>query len=130
MIVLDLPFPPSVNHFQGQNGRYRFLSAKTKEFRAKVSDAVAELNLGTLTQELGVFLALYPPDKRKRDVDNYSKQVFDAIQHAGLIGDDYQFDKLVAVRHNPIKSGKCRVVLIESGRMNNLLEGLFNAIPA
>ena len=114
MITLDIPWPPSVNHFQGQNGNKRFLSAKTRLFRQKVSDTVSELNLGTLTQACEVFIALYPPDKRKRDIDNYIKQTLDALQHAGVFEDDSQVNKLTVIKHEPIKYGKCSVVVCES----------------
>lgn len=31
---------------------------------------------------------LYPPDKRKRDIDNVLKCLFDVLQHGGAIEDD------------------------------------------
>lgn len=114
MVTLDLPWPPSANHFQGQKFGKRFLSAKTKAFRLRVSEEVAKSNLAPLTQALEVFLALYPPDKRKRDIDNYIKQTFDALQHAGVFEDDSQINKLTVIKHKPIKGGKCAVVIVES----------------
>lgn len=110
----ELPWPPSANHFQGQRYGKRFLSAKTKLFRLKVSDEVAKSNLAPLAQALEVFIALYPPDKRKRDIDNYIKQTLDALQHAGVYEDDSQINKLTVIKHNPIKYGKCNVVICES----------------
>lgn len=114
MIAIDLPWPPSANHFMGQKFGKRFLSAKTKAFRLQVSEKAAELNLAPLTCELELFLALYPPDKRKRDIDNYIKQTFDALQHAGIFEDDSQISKLTVIKHPPIKGGKCSVVILES----------------
>lgn len=33
-------------------------------------------------------VAVYFPDKRRRDVDNLNKSLGDALQHCGLIADD------------------------------------------
>jgi hypothetical protein len=31
-----------------------------------------------------VEILLYPPDNRRRDIDNYTKGLFDALTHAGV----------------------------------------------
>ena len=111
MLSLDLPWPPSANHYQGQKYGKRFLSEKTKAFRLHVSEMAAERNLAPLTCELELFIALFPPDKRKRDIDNYIKQTFDALQHAGVIEDDSQITKLTVIKRPPTKGGKCNVVI-------------------
>lgn len=36
----------------------------------------------------------YPPDKRRRDLDNLGKSLLDSLQHAGLYQDDSQIDYL------------------------------------
>jgi crossover junction endodeoxyribonuclease RusA len=115
MITLELPWPPSSNHFQGQKFGKRFLSAKTKAFRLHVSEMVSELNLAPLACELELFMALFPPDKRKRDIDNYIKQTFDALQHAGVFDDDSQISKLTVVKNPPLRGGKCNVVICKVG---------------
>jgi crossover junction endodeoxyribonuclease RusA len=119
MMTLTLPWPPSTNHFQGQKCGKRFLSAKTKEFRLHVSEMVSELSLAPLTCELELFIALFPPDKRKRDIDNYIKQTFDALQHAGVIEDDSQITKLTVIKQPPVKGGKCNVVIYWGGSSGN-----------
>lgn len=122
MRTYELPFPPSTNHFQGQRNGKRFLSAKTKLFRLQVSEEVSKSNLAPLAQALEVFIALYPPDKRKRDIDNYIKQTLDALQHAGVFEDDSQIYHLDIIRRQPIKGGKCKVVILESQEINDLIE--------
>jgi crossover junction endodeoxyribonuclease RusA len=32
----------------------------------------------------------YPPDHRRRDLDNLAKAILDALQHAGVYGNDCQ----------------------------------------
>ena len=39
MIKLELPYPPSVNHYWGQSGKNKFLGKKGKEFRIAVAEA-------------------------------------------------------------------------------------------
>ena len=121
MISIELPFPPSANHFMGQRCGKRFLSAKTRLFRQEVSDRVSALNVAPSTQALEVFIALYPPDKRKRDIDNYIKQTFDALQHAGVFEDDSQVYHLDVIKHSPVKGGKCKVVILESEEIYGLV---------
>jgi crossover junction endodeoxyribonuclease RusA len=43
----------------------------------------------------------YPPDHRRRDIDNLIKATADALQHAGVYEDDSQVDLLVVRRCEP-----------------------------
>ena len=56
---------------------------------------------------------LYPPDNRKRDVDNVLKPLLDALEHAGTYENDSQIDKLCVTRMEVIKGGSCDVVITE-----------------
>jgi len=40
----------------------------------------------------------FPPDRRRRDLDNLLKSVLDALEHAGVYADDSQVDLLVVRR--------------------------------
>jgi crossover junction endodeoxyribonuclease RusA len=73
MITLKLPYPPSVNHYWGQVGSRKFLGKKGKEFREAVFLCCLNARKGTLKGRLKVQVYLYPPDKRKRDIDNILK---------------------------------------------------------
>ena len=117
VITLTLPYPPSVNHYWGVRGIHRYLGVKGKFFRLKVSEAVATLNRPTLTGRIAVFVSLYPPDKRNRDIDNVLKALLDALEHAGCYENDSQIDDIRIVRCEPRKGGSCVVVIvpIESG---------------
>jgi crossover junction endodeoxyribonuclease RusA len=42
----------------------------------------------------------FPPDRRRRDLDNIQKPVLDALQHAGVYEDDSQIDLLVTRRRD------------------------------
>lgn len=46
-----------------------------------------------LSARVRMFVALYPPDRR-RDVDNYAKALLDSLVEAGVLADDSQVDDL------------------------------------
>lgn len=52
----------------------------------------------------------YPPDKRRRDLDNLLKSLLDSLQHAKLFPDDYQIDRL-AIQRMPENLAKINVRL-------------------
>jgi len=112
-IQLELPYPPSVNHYWGQAGNHRFIGKKGKEFRAQVMDAVNEAGFSALEGRLAVHIALFPPDRRKRDVDNVLKSLLDACEHAGCYENDSQIDELHITRRDVVKGGACTIIIIQ-----------------
>lgn len=56
--------------------------------------------LWPLTGRLAVSIRVYPPDKRRRDLDNLMKCLIDALQHAGMYQDDSQIDRLLVTRED------------------------------
>ncbi len=46
------------------------------------------------TGRLRVEIEAYPPDRRKRDLDNILKSLLDALTYAGIWEDDSQIDDL------------------------------------
>lgn len=112
-IILKLPYPPSVNHYWGSRGNQRFIGKKGKQFRADVSDACNEAQIKPMEGRLAVHIALYPPDRRKRDVDNVLKSLLDACEHAGCFTDgDHQIDELHIVRQEIVPGGGCTIVIL------------------
>lgn len=61
---------------------------------------------------LAVTIDAYPPDNRRRDIDNLPKSVLDALQHAGVFDDDAQVDRLTVERCSQ-RAGGALVVRIE-----------------
>ena len=47
---------------------------------------------------LSMTMTLFPPDKRRRDLDNAFKAPLDALAHAGVYEDDSQIDVLTIRR--------------------------------
>jgi crossover junction endodeoxyribonuclease RusA len=111
-IELQLPWPPSVNHYWGQVGHRRFVGKKGQEFRAKVLQACLEGAVAPLEGRLAVHVSLFPPDRRKRDIDNVLKSLLDACEHAGCYASDSQIDELHIVRLENLLGGGCSILII------------------
>lgn len=82
---------PSVNNLYMTGGKLagrKVLTKQQRAFRAAVA-SVVKTKRATL-QNLVVKIYYRPPDKRRRDVDNYIKAIFDALTAAGYWIDDAQ----------------------------------------
>lgn len=110
-IAIELPFPPSVNTYWRTFRGRMIISAKGREYREY---AIACIGRTTKREgRLRVSLVLYPPDKRRRDIDNYSKALLDAMTHAGAWEDDSQIDELLVRRGEIRKDGAVEVFVDE-----------------
>ena len=111
-IYLDLPYPPTVNHYWGQSGKRRFLGKKGVEFREEVIKAFRRSMQKSVDGRLSVHIDLFPPDRRIRDIDNVVKAIFDACQHAECYENDSMIDELHIVRREIVKGGACVIAII------------------
>lgn len=116
-IVLYLPWPPTVNdYYKMTRMGQRYLDKGVRVFRQKVAESINEQCPGLkLDERLFVEVFLFPPDRRKRDMDNYHKGLLDALTEAGLWGDDSQIDQLFTYRGEVVKGGLVRIELSEAG---------------
>lgn len=60
---------------------------------------------------ISVALSVFPPDKRRRDIDNLAKISLDSLQKAGLFHDDSQIDYLSIERCETFENGKIMVCI-------------------
>ena len=70
MELLSLPYPPTVNTYWRRVGNKTILSAKARDYRREVWDSLRFRSLPTLTGDVELVITFYPPDRRKRDLDN------------------------------------------------------------
>lgn len=107
--LYELPWPPSVNgYWRSFRGR-QIISRRGRDYRDQVQSELvgAKAMLGRLK----ISICLHPPDKRRRDIDNVLKAIFDSLVHAGAMEDDSQIDELYAVRREVVPGGLAIVEL-------------------
>lgn len=115
MLTLELPWPPSVNHYwRSVPGRGVLVSAEGRQYRQDVQmQVLIQRAAKKFAGRLRVTVIALPPDKRKRDLDNLLKSSLDAMTHAGVWMDDSQIDDLRICRQSPIKAACIRVEVTE-----------------
>lgn len=74
----------------------------------------------TKKERLSLSILAYPPDRRKRDLDNILKSLLDALMHARVYSDDSQIDRLSIMRNSALDG----VVVVSLETLN--IEGLHN----
>ena len=110
-----LPFPPTVNNYYVKTQRGVFISQKGRKYRDEVLQAVLEQVSGeTIDKQMLVEVILFPPDKRRRDVDNYNKALLDALTTAELWEDDCLIDQLFNYRGEIRKGGQAYVRITDA----------------
>jgi crossover junction endodeoxyribonuclease RusA len=112
MIVIITPYPPSVNHYYGQarSGK-RFIKPAGIEYRIATKAYTDRYELVAPEGLLCVAIQVYPPDKRRRDIDNLMKASLDSLQHAGVYEDDSLIHDLHLVKMPPVRGGMLRIFI-------------------
>ena len=115
MLTLHLPYPPSINHYWRRVGQRTVLSREGRTFRKNVCALLG--GGGPRKPPAGGRIALamdaFPPDRRRRDLDNIQKAVLDALEHAGVYEDDSQVDLLLARRRDVVTGGRLDVQVLD-----------------
>jgi len=114
VIVLELPFPPSVNTYYIRGAHATYMSKAGREYKQAVAEYIASGDFPKMgDKRLCVSMVIRPRDKRVFDIDNRIKSVLDSLQDAGLFDDDSQVDELCIYRGSHIVSGGSIKVMIE-----------------
>lgn len=118
MIDLVLPWPPSVNTYwrhpnKGPLAGRTLISEKGREYRIAVQQLAMVERWGKMPADarLSVQIDAWPPDKRRRDLDNVLKASLDALAAAGVLEDDCLIDHL-SIRRSPV-GGMLKVRIAE-----------------
>ncbi len=113
-----LPWPPTVNTYWRHTVRGKlatvYISQEGQAYRKAVNLCLAEHGVKTyeLEGDLRVEIEVFPPDRRKRDIDNLLKSLLDSLTHAQVWKDDNQISDLRIYR-NPIIAGMVKVRVYE-----------------
>ena len=114
---VTLPWPPSINAYWRHKvtGRLAtvYVSAEGKAYRKAVNDLVMEAAMvQRYLKAVGpvrVVIEAFPPDRRKRDLDNILKSLLDSLTHAGVWEDDSQIEDLRIYRSTIAGMVKVRI---------------------
>lgn len=119
-LTLTLPMPPTVNHLHTVARGRKIKSQRARDYSTDVAWRIAEHYRthpnawrppgGT---RLRVKARIYPENRRRADIDNYSKALLDSIFACWEDADDSQVDVLTLVREAPSDDPRA-VVTIEA----------------
>jgi crossover junction endodeoxyribonuclease RusA len=105
-IELELPIAISENQYRryvpGCN--HPVICAAGRKFHELVKHRFADSGQRKINGPVAVTLDFYPPDNRKRDLDNQFKCLFDSIVRAGCIADDACIQELHAYKREPVEN--------------------------
>lgn len=116
-ISITLPWCPTVNHTWRLAGGRLILDKRVEAFRKKVAGRVNFLRAKrsipsrAIESDCMVMLEYMPPDRRRRDIDNGVKAVFDALTHADVWKDDSQVKLLLSFFGRTVKGGAVNVLI-------------------
>lgn len=114
ILRIEIPFPPTINHYYLYTPNGVILGAKGKKYRRDVGLLLNRYKeYYSAEHRLALTINVYPPDKRKRDLDNVCKATMDALQHARIYSDDNQIDMLTVVRRNIVEFGCLQIWMSE-----------------
>jgi len=108
-LTIDLPYPPSVNHYWRRVGARTLISREGRRYRDRVASILALRRVQPMAGSLAVRITVHPPDRRRRDLDNAMKSLLDALEHGGAYEDDSQIDHLYIWRGSVVPAGKVAI---------------------
>ncbi|MGL5962758.1 MAG: RusA family crossover junction endodeoxyribonuclease [Cetobacterium sp.] len=106
MVEIKIDFlPPSVNSYWKNTGNRIYLSREARDYKFNLFYflKISKIKTRIMKGDLKVELILNFKDKRKRDIDNYNKGIFDGFN--GLLWDDDSQIKMLEITKN-IGTGK------------------------
>lgn len=111
---ISLPWPPSLNTYWRHSRGRHYISEKGKAYRQTVIQNILQQHLDIKTSaRLKITISAHVPDRRRRDLDNLQKAVFDSLVHAGFMLDDEQIDDFRVRREQLVKGGLLLVTISE-----------------
>ena len=110
--MIRLPWPPTVNHYYTVARGRKILSKRGREYKKWcAAELMLQKPLRSRQGDVRVCINAYPPDKRRRDLDNLIKPVLDVLTECGLIEDDSLVVDLRIQRFNSVKGGKVEIMV-------------------
>jgi len=112
MTELTLPYPPSINHYYVRTPKGGFcVGPEGMAYRRAVRVIVLAEKCPTIEGPLRLAIRLFPPDERRRDIDNPLKCLLDALEHGGAFPDDSAIRALLVRRESAEPPGRVLIQL-------------------
>lgn len=93
---IELPFPPSGNRYYRKVGHRMLLSKSGRDYKIAVENVWKSNGCQLLAGAVWLSVVLTPPDKRRRDLDNFAgKALLDSLKGLAYL-DDSQVERLHA----------------------------------
>ena len=108
-MILTLPYPPSINRYYRHVGRRVLISREGREYRRAICGLLAGGGSPPITGRIALAMDAFPPDRRRRDLDNIQKPLLDSLEHGGVYENDSQIDVLITRRCEPVDGGRLNV---------------------
>ena len=112
-MILELPYPPSVNHYYRHWGNRVMISHDGRVYRERVLSIVSTSGEHGFTGKVVMTVDLYPPDLRRRDIDNTLKALQDALTAAHVYKDDSDIFEMHLYKREPLPPDGLAVVKVE-----------------
>ena len=111
-VTLELPYPPSVNHYYRHVGARVLISREGRLYRERVAAYLFSAGIKEYPGKVQLDIQAYPPDCRRRDIDNLLKSFLDALTAGGLYKDDSAVKKLSIEMLEPLPPDGLLVVKV------------------
>lgn len=82
------------------------ISRGGRAFRKSVCSILAGLETQPIAGPIELEIVVFPPDRRRRDIDNVQKALLDALEAGGAYEDDSQIVRLTIEKGKPVKGGR------------------------
>lgn len=109
-----MPWPPSANRYWRRVGHRMIVSNEAREYISKIKKMALTWGFKKLLGRIQIEINAFPPDKRKRDLDNIIKITLDSLENAGLFENDSQIDEII-IKRFPLRFGHIDVTVSEIG---------------
>ena len=123
---LELPYPPTVNNYTTVSRGRKILSEKGRAYKDEAELLLMQQvhNPVPLEGPLKVYIQVYVPDRRRRDMDNILKPILDQLGENGFYEDDSQVDDIQIQRMGIQKPG-CVFVAVSEIPKAEVARGVF-----
>ena len=107
IITLELPLAVSENNYRRvvPGCSHPVISSEGRKYQENVKVIFRQSGQMPVQGRVKVDLEFYPPDRRKRDLDNLFKCLFDSLVAAGCIEDDSLIAEIHAAKREPMPGG-------------------------